>query len=278
MGGSYPLVIVLVNDKTPNFSIMLSDSVWVEKYKYDDAEEKYFTLLAKCNISSGGTIADKIASCRQHIQKSLGEVETGAPAKSKVQDNDVANKITDLQKENVALKKAVEDLTKTMQNVLTRLTALESTKKDQKDPPTQQKTEAPKKEEEEDDDDVDLFGSDSEEEDEEAKQEREKKLAAYAAKKAKKPGPIAKSNVIFDVKPWDDETNMQEMEKLVRTVATDGLLWGASKLVPLAYGIKKLQISCVVEDEKVSIDWVQETIEEFEDVVQSVDIAAFNKI
>merc|ERR1712126_642279 len=217
MGGSYPLVIVLVNNKTPNFSIMLSDSVWGEKYKYDDAEEKYFTLLAK--------------------------VETGAPPKSKVQDNDVANKITDLQKENVALKKAVEDLTKTMQNVLTRLTALESTKKDQKDPPTQQKTEAPKKEEEEDDDDVDLFGSDSEEEDEEAKQEREKKLAAYAAKKAKKPGPIAKSNVIFDVKPWDDETNMQEMDKLV----------------PLAYGIKKLQISCVVEDEKVSIDWVQET-------------------
>lgn len=58
----------------------------------------------------------------------------------------------------------------------------------------------------------------------------------------------------------------------------DGLLWGASKLVPLAYGIKKLQILCVIEDDKVSVDELQEKICEFEDFVQSVDIAAFQKI
>lgn len=68
------------------------------------------------------------------------------------------------------------------------------------------------------------------------------------------------------------------MEKAVRAISTDGLLWGASKLVPLAYGIHKLQISCVVEDEKVSVDWLQENIESIEDYVQSVDIAAFNKV
>lgn len=51
-----------------------------------------------------------------------------------------------------------------------------------------------------------------------------------------------------------------------------------AKLVPLAYGIHKLQISCVVEDEKVSVDWLQEQIEAVEDFVQSVDIAAFNKV
>lgn len=51
-----------------------------------------------------------------------------------------------------------------------------------------------------------------------------------------------------------------------------------AKLVPLAYGIKKLQISTVVEDDKVSVDWLTETIQEIEDLVQSVDIAAFNKI
>jgi translation elongation factor EF-1beta len=49
-------------------------------------------------------------------------------------------------------------------------------------------------------------------------------------------------------------------------------------LGPLAYGIKKLQISTVVEDDKVSVDWLTETIQEIEDLVQSVDIAAFNKI
>jgi elongation factor 1-beta len=71
---------------------------------------------------------------------------------------------------------------------------------------------------------------------------------------------------------------MAEMEKLVRTIVMDGLLWGASKLVALAYGIKKLQIMCVIEDDKVSVDELVEKIQEFEDFVQSVDIAAFNKI
>ncbi|CAH1405589.1 unnamed protein product [Nezara viridula] len=128
-----------------------------------------------------------------------------------------------------------------------------------------------------DDDDVDLFGSDDEE-DAEAAKIREERLKAYSEKKSKKPALIAKSSVLFDVKPWDDETDMAEMEKNVRTIEMDGLVWGASKLVPLAYGIKKLQIMSVVEDEKVSIDELVEKIQEFEDFVQSVDIAAFNKI
>merc|ERR1712055_618930 len=135
---------------------------------------------------------------------------------------------------------------------------------------------APVKEESDDDDDVDLFGSDDEEEDAEQEKIRQERLQAYKDKKSKKPGPIAKSSVIFDVKPWDDETDMAEVEKLVRTVETDGLNWGASKLIPLAYGIKKLQIVCTIEDEKVSTEWMIEEIEKFEDVVQSVDIAAFN--
>ena len=41
------------------------------------------------------------------------------------------------------------------------------------------------------------------------------------------PQVIAKSNIILDVKPWDDETDMKEMERLVRTIEIDGLLWGA---------------------------------------------------
>uniref|UniRef100_A0A0K8TR05 Putative elongation factor 1-beta2 n=1 Tax=Tabanus bromius TaxID=304241 RepID=A0A0K8TR05_TABBR len=128
-----------------------------------------------------------------------------------------------------------------------------------------------------DDDDVDLFGSD-EEEDAEAAKVREQRLAEYNAKKSKKPALIAKSSILLDVKPWDDETDMKVLEEKVRSVEMDGLLWGASKLVPVGYGINKLQICCVIEDDKVSIDLLQETIQEFEDHVQSVDIAAFNKI
>ncbi|KAK4873646.1 hypothetical protein RN001_013006 [Aquatica leii] len=128
-----------------------------------------------------------------------------------------------------------------------------------------------------DDDDVDLFASD-EEDDAEAEKIREERLKAYADKKSKKPVLIAKSSVVLDVKPWDDETDMEEMQKHVRTIEMDGLVWGASKLVPVGYGIHKLQIMCVVEDEKVSVDLLVEEIQKFEDFVQSVDIAAFNKI
>lgn len=51
-----------------------------------------------------------------------------------------------------------------------------------------------------------------------------------------------------------------------------------AKLVPVGYGINKLQIMCVIEDEKISVDLLTEQIQEFEELVQSVDIVAFNKI
>merc|ERR1712130_487886 len=41
---------------------------------------------------------------------------------------------------------------------------------------------------------------------------------------------------------------------------------------------KKLQITCVVEDDKVSTDDLEDKITAFEDYVQSMDIVAFNKI
>lgn len=126
-----------------------------------------------------------------------------------------------------------------------------------------------------DDDDIDLFGS---EDDEEAEKAKAARVAAYNEKKSKKAAVIAKSNVILDVKPWDDETDMKQLEEAVRKISCDGLVWGISKLVPLAYGIKKLQIVCVVEDDKVSIDWLQEEIQSNEEFVQSCDVAAFQKI
>ena len=86
---------------------------------------------------------------------------------------------------------------------------------------------------------------------------------------------------------------MGALEAEVRKIETDGLLWGAAKLVPVGYGIKKLQICCVVEDDKVGTDFLEEEICALEDYVsislsnqntdfnfqvQSVDVAAFNKI
>ncbi|KAM6933008.1 phenylalanine--tRNA ligase beta subunit [Xenentodon cancila] len=128
------------------------------------------------------------------------------------------------------------------------------------------------------DDDIDLFGSDDEAESAEAARIKEQRLAEYATKKSKKPAVVAKSSILLDVKPWDDETDMAKLEECVRSVSVDGLLWGQSKLVPVGYGIKKLQIGCVVEDDKVGTDMLEEAITAFEEYVQSVDVAAFNKI
>ncbi|MCJ1372291.1 Translation elongation factor 1 beta [Loxospora ochrophaea] len=134
---------------------------------------------------------------------------------------------------------------------------------------------APKEDEEEDDD---LFGSEEEEEDPEAVKQREANLAAYKKKKEGKAKPAAKSLVTMDVKPWDDETDMSALEANLRGIAIEGLTWGASTLVPVGFGIKKLQVNLVVEDEKVSIDDLQAQIEGDEDHVQSTDVAAMQKL
>jgi len=132
---------------------------------------------------------------------------------------------------------------------------------------------------EDDDDEVDLFGSDDEEEDAAAEALKQKRLEEYNAKKASKgPKPAAKSIVTLDVKPWDDETDMKELEASVRSIQKDGLVWGLSQLVAVGFGIKKLQINLVIEDEKISLDELQEQIAEFEDFVQSSDIAAMQKL
>merc|ERR1712004_831464 len=120
------------------------------------------------------------------------------------------------------------------------------------------------------------------EEEEEAERIKAERIAAYNARKSakeeKKGKVIAKSNIILDIKPWDDETPLEKMEESVRSITMDGLLWGTAKFIAVGYGIKKLQITCVIEDDKISMDDLEEQIVGFEDYVQSMDIVAFNKI
>merc|ERR1739845_48460 len=137
---------------------------------------------------------------------------------------------------------------------------------------------------EDDDDDMDFFNSDDEEEDAEAERVKAERVAAYNAKKAAKVATkgavIAKSMITLDVKPFDDETDLDALAiKIKEEIAMDGLVWGAKhEKKPLAFGIFKLVITAVVEDLKVSTDDLTEKIEEYDDEVQSVDIAAFNKL
>ncbi|KAF5957219.1 hypothetical protein HYC85_004444 [Camellia sinensis] len=130
-------------------------------------------------------------------------------------------------------------------------------------------------EDDDDDDDVDLFGEETEEE----KKAAEERAAAMKASGKKKES--GKSSILMDIKPWDDETDMKKLEEAVRSVQMEGLVWGASKLVPVGYGIKKLQILLSIVDDLVSVDTLIEdylTAEPVNEYVQSCDIVAFNKI
>merc|ERR1739848_212863 len=201
---------------------LAQEKFWANKAECEDAEKAYYMRLS-------GAKVDNIA------------------AKAGGVDPNILKKINDLEIENKNLKKVTEDL-------LARVAALELSGGA---PKAAAPAAAPSKkvEEEEDDEEVDLFGSDSDSEDDAEKARvREERLAAYHAKKAKKPALIAKTSVVLDIKPWDDETDMDAMLKNVKTIVKEGHLWGASKLVPVGYGINKLRVMCVVEDEKVSID------------------------
>ncbi|XP_036063711.1 elongation factor 1-delta isoform X6 [Onychomys torridus] len=254
-------------------NFLVHEKIWFDKFKYDDAERKFYEQM-------NGPVT---AGSRQ----SSGPGASSGPGGD---HSELIVRIASLEVENQNLRGVVQDLQQAISKLETRLSTLEKNSPAHRAtaPQTQhvspmRQVEPPAKKaatpaEDDEDNDIDLFGSDEEEEDKEAARLREERLRQYAEKKAKKPSLVAKSSILLDVKPWDDETDMAQLEACVRSIQLDGLVWGGSKLVPVGYGIRKLQIQCVVEDDKVGTDLLEEEITKFEEHVQSVDIAAFNKI
>merc|ERR1712136_388606 len=105
--------------------------------------------------------------------------------------------VAKLEAENKSLKKLIDDLSKQVNDLTLRVGKLEGAP-----------APAPTKKEEE-------------EETEEEKAKKAELLKKYHEKKAKKPALIAKSNIVLDVKPWDDETDLVEVEKMVRAIEMD---------------------------------------------------------
>jgi len=251
------------------------ENIWYDKHRYDEAERCFYegpNAQVKTSLQSAKSPKPKRPHRNSH-SKSEHHDTKGHKA-------DYHNMHTEME-EMRALIRALEERVTLLEKAQPKAAtcAKPAAPKAAAAPPKKvvvQKAPAPADEDEDDDSDMDLFGSDAE--DEEAAKVRQARVDEYAAKKSKKPALIAKSSILLDVKPWDDETDMAKLEECVRSVQADGLLWGASKLVPVGYGIKKLQISVVVEDDKVGTDMLEEEITKFEDYVQSVDVAAFNKI
>jgi len=262
---------------------LMQENVWLQRQRFEEAEAHYYAVQAGTAQpgargqgdakGDAGSLRNEISKARKDIQNALKQPGGSAGAA----DPAVQKRLSSLEKENKDLKKVTDDLRALVLRLESRVATLEGGKGSAPAANPAPKP-APPPADDDDDDDDDLFGSDDEDE-EELKRIKEERLAAYAAKKAKKPALIAKSIITLDIKPWDDETDMKEMERLVRTVECDGLVWASkAALKPVGYGIMKLQIGCVVEDDKVGTDFLEEEITKFEDHVQSVDVVSFNKV
>ncbi|CAE1138328.1 EEF1D [Acanthosepion pharaonis] len=248
----FHVVAVVLRSNLKMTSPLVYDTVWLQQPRFEEAESVFQNYLIHGKVSDHVPNAD------------TGNAQIG---------NALEQRIHRLEQENQELKQTVEELRKMISSLNTQLKTSKNVKENEI---MEVDNEPEEKQQADDDDDINLF--DDDDDDEEAEKMREERLKAYAEKKAKKPAVIAKSSVTLDIKPWDDETDMKKIEECVRSIEMDGLLWGASKLVPLAFGIKKLSIICVIEDDKVSLDDLEEKIVAFEDHVQSMDIAAFQKI
>ncbi|MBP5977906.1 hypothetical protein HW132_35735 [Brasilonema sp. CT11] len=134
------------------------------------------------------------------------------------------------------------------------------------------------------DDDFDVFGEMTEQE-AATKAENEKKVAEEKAQKdAKKAPVIGRSTIILDVKPWeaDEEGStkiMDDIDAACRSIQQEGLEWKAKEIIKVGFGITKLRIMANIVDDLVSVDGIIEQIQDKnEELVQSVDIFAFNKL
>ena len=154
-------------------------------------------------------------------------------------------------------------------------------KKGKKEEKKEEKKEKKKEKKDDEIDEDDLFGDETEE-DKKAKEEAHKKREEEKKEdgKKKKKVEVQKSLVLIDVKVYDPEQDYDALaEKILKNVKRDGLVWKTEyKLAEVAFGVKKIVMGMVVEDEKVSVDDIIDELTSWQDEIQSVDIVAFNKL
>merc|ERR1711988_872172 len=110
-----------------------------------------------------------------------------------------------------------------------------------------------------------------------AEQMAKMKADKEAAEKANKRRD--RTQIIFEVKGWEAGQDMDGLWKKITQISIDGLTWGEGySKVPVAYGVFKLVISCVIFDDQVDLDDITEPIEAMEDEVQSVELYTMNKL
>ena len=107
--------------------------------------------------------------------------------------------------------------------------------------------------------------SDDESSDEETKAKRKeaaaKKKAEMIARNTKTPKKIDKSQIVFDVKVYDQEEDLEVLYHDITQIKKDGLTWNKNfEEREVAFGMMKLTMVMVVEDEKIGVDELYEEI------------------
>ncbi len=105
------------------------------------------------------------------------------------------------------------------------------------------------------------------------------KTSGENEEKGGKKKEVDKSHVILEVKGWEADQDLESLaKKIINTIKKDGLSWNTGyKFEEVAFGLKKLVIAFLAEDEKVSVQEIIDEIESWEDEVQSVETVSFNK-
>ena len=99
------------------------------------------------------------------------------------------------------------------------------------------------------------------------------------AEKPPKNKEVDKSHVILEIKGYEQDQDLEVLaKKIISNIKKDGLKWNTGyKLEEVAFGIKKLVIALLVEDDKCSVDEIIEELESWDDEIQSAEIVSFNK-
>ena len=107
-----------------------------------------------------------------------------------------------------------------------------------------------------------------------------KKKAQALAHAAKTMAKGSRTQVVFEVKPWESDCDLVALWKKIVTNKLDGLVWGEGyNLVPVAFGVKKLVLSTVMDDQKIqSTEDIEDLINQYEDEVQSCDMTTMNRL
>jgi len=275
-----------------------SQNIWFAAQQYKEAEEKLVKkrLGLSVNLAAGDAPSSAPSTAQATPVESKASAMIADLKKELTTDSNNSIKDVDSMLDRVAkLEQENNEIKAQLEKALARLDQLEASSKPASAPapvaavcPAGPPAKKVEESEDDDDDDMSDFDFDSESEDDEAKAAQEalkaKRVAEYnerkAAKAATKGVVAAKSMITLDVKPFDDETDLDALAAKIKSeIAMPGLVWGQKhEKKPLAFGIFKLVVTAVVEDDKVSTDDLTEKIEEYEDEVQSVDIAAFNKL